>query len=73
MNVIGKSIPFYLGFTLQFSDTCWVCAFDPAIDRLHFHREGFEPVVIVPVGHIANDCPRGEKKRKAMEEIVEEV
>ena len=53
--------------------TCWVCAFDPAIVRQHFHREGFEPVVIVPVGHIAEDCPRGEKKRKAMEEIVEEV
>lgn len=46
---------------------------DPAIVRQHFHREGFEPVVIVPVGHIADDCPRGEKKRKAMEEIVEEV
>ena len=53
--------------------TCWVCAFDPAIVRQHFHREGFEPVVIVPVGHVAADCPRGEKKRKAMEEIVEEV
>ena len=53
--------------------TCWVCAFDPAIVNQHFHREGFEPVVIVPVGHIAEDCPRGEKKRKAMEEIVEEV
>ncbi len=53
--------------------TCWVCAFDPAIVRQHFHREGYEPVVIVPVGHIAEDCPRGEKKRKAMEEIVEEV
>ena len=53
--------------------TCWVCAFDPAIVNQHFHREGFEPVVIVPVGHIADDCPRGEKKRKAMEEIVEEV
>ena len=53
--------------------TCWVCAFDPAIVRQHFHREGFEPVVIVPVGHVAADCPRGEKKRKAREEIVEEV
>lgn len=46
---------------------------DPAIVRQHFHREGFEPVVIVPLGHIAEDCPRGEKKRKAMEEIVEKV
>lgn len=53
--------------------TCWVCAFDPAIVRQHFHRDGFEPVVIVPIGHIADDCPRSEKKRKAIEEIVEEV
>ncbi len=53
--------------------TCWVCAFDPAIVRQHFHREGFEPVVIVPIGHIADDCPCNEKKRKTLEEIVEEV
>lgn len=53
--------------------TCWVCAFDPAIVNQHFHRDDFEPVVIVPVGHIAEDCPRGEKKRKAMEDIVEKV
>lgn len=53
--------------------TCWVCAFDPAIVRHHFYREGFEPVVIVPLGHIAEDCPRNEKKRKALAEIIEEV
>ena len=52
--------------------TCWVCAFDPAKVQEHFHREGCEPVVIVPVGHIAEDCPRGEKKRKEMSEILEE-
>lgn len=63
----------YLAATERGLGTCWVCAFDPAIVNQHFHREGFEPVVIVPVGHIAEDCPRGEKKRKAMEEIVEEV
>ncbi len=28
---------------------------------------------IIPVGHIAEDCPRAEKKRKAIEEIVEEI
>lgn len=53
--------------------TCWVCAFDPAVVRRYFPREGFEPVVIVPMGHIAADCPRGEKKRKGMREIVEEI
>ena len=53
--------------------TCWVCAFDPAIVNQHFHREGCEPVVIVPIGHIAEDCPHGEKKRKSLEEICGEV
>ena len=53
--------------------TCWVCAFDPAIVNQHFHREGCEPVVIVPIGHIAEDCPHGEKKRKSLAEICEEV
>lgn len=53
--------------------TCWVCAFDPAKMQQHFPREGYEAVVIVPMGHIAEDCPRGEKKRKDLAEIVEEV
>ena len=52
--------------------TCWVCAFDPAKVEEHFHREGYEPVVIVPIGHIAEDCPHGEKKRKEISEIFEE-
>ncbi len=53
--------------------SCWVCAFDPAVVRRYFHRKGFDPVVIVPIGHIAEDCPRAEKKRKDLQEIVEEV
>ncbi len=53
--------------------TCWVCAFDPTIVDKYFHHEGYEPVVIIPIGHIAEDCPCGEKKRKAMSEIVEEL
>lgn len=52
--------------------TCWVCNYDPRIlaDELP-QAEDWEAVVIVPVGHIADDCPRKEKQRKAMDEIVE--
>lgn len=53
--------------------TCWVCNYDvDAVSRL-FPVEGYEAVAIIPLGHIAPDCPHGEKKRKAMSEIVEEV
>lgn len=53
--------------------TCWVCNFDTdAMSRL-FPSADFETVAIIPVGHIADDCPRAEKKRKAIEEIVEEI
>lgn len=38
-----------------------------------FAREGYEAVVVIPVGHIAEDCPRAEKKRKEMSEITEEI
>ena len=37
------------------------------------HLHHFEAMAIIPVGHIAEDCPRTEKKRKAIEEIVEEI
>lgn len=51
--------------------TCWVCNFD--VDKMHelFHYDDYEPVVIIPIGHIAPDCPRPEKKRKSLTEIVE--
>lgn len=53
--------------------TCWVCNYDvDAVSRL-FPVEGYEAVAVIPLGHIAPDCPHGEKKRKAMSEIVEEV
>lgn len=38
-----------------------------------FPSADFESVAIIPIGHIAEDCPRAEKKRKALEEIVEEI
>lgn len=53
--------------------TCWVCNFDTDIMSRLFPSADFETVAIIPIGHIAEDCPRAEKKRKAIEEIVEEV
>lgn len=55
--------------------TCWVCNYNYDTDKMQqfFPREGFEAVVIIPLGHIAEDCPHAEKKRKEMNEIVEEI
>ena len=53
--------------------TCWVCNYDTAKMQQFFPREGYEAVVIIPVGHIAEDCPCAEKKRKEMSEITEEI
>lgn len=38
-----------------------------------FPSADFEAVAIIPIGHIAEDCPRAEKKRKDIAEIVEEI
>lgn len=53
--------------------TCWVCNYDTDKMAQLFPRDGYEAVVIVPVGHTAPDYPRNEKKRKPLEEIMEEV
>ena len=53
--------------------TCWVCNYDTDKMQQLFPREGYEAVVIIPIGHIAEDCPHAEKKRKDMSEIVEEI
>lgn len=53
--------------------TCWVCAYDSSMLKELFPKEGFEAVVIIPIGHIADDCPRNEKNRKEMKEIMEEI
>ena len=53
--------------------TCWVCNYDTDKMQQFFPRESFEAVVIIPLGHIAEDCPHAEKKRKEMNEIVEEI
>lgn len=53
--------------------TCWVCNFDAAKAKEMFSDDNFEVVAIIPLGHIAEDCPRGEKKRKHLDEIVERI
>lgn len=53
--------------------SCWVCNFNVAETKRLFPADGFEPVAIVPIGHIAPDCPRPEKKRKETGEISEEI
>lgn len=53
--------------------TCWVCAYASNKMKKLFPRDGFEAVVIIPIGHIADDCLRNEKNRKEMKEIMEEV
>ena len=52
--------------------TCWVCAFTPEVLASAIPQpEGWEAVAIMPVGHIADDCPRKATERKVMEDIVE--
>lgn len=53
--------------------TCWVCNYDTNVMSELFPSDEYETVAIIPIGHIAEDCPRAEKKRKAMNEIVEEI
>lgn len=53
--------------------TCWVCAYDSNKMKELFPREGYEAVVIIPLGHMAEDCPHNPKNRKAMNEIIEEI
>ena len=53
--------------------TCWVCNYDvEAVKRL-FPVEGFEAVAIIPLGHIAEDCPNPGKKRKGLDEIWQKL
>ena len=52
--------------------TCWICNFDvKRLEALFPQPDNLIPVAIVPIGHIAQDCPVKEKSRKSMEQIVE--
>jgi nitroreductase len=54
--------------------TCWICNFDPAQLNEDFPVESnLVPVALIPVGHIAADCPENPKKRKSLDEITETI
>lgn len=53
--------------------TCWVCNFNPQLLAELFPTPGYEAVAIVPLGHIAPDCPHAAKSRKELSEIAEEI
>ncbi len=53
--------------------TCWVCNYHPDLVEQLFPYEGFEAVAIIPIGHIATDCPNPEKSRKELIEIWESI
>ena len=53
--------------------TCWVCNYDVAKMKEYFPVEDFEAVAIIPIGHIADDCPRAEPKRKDLSDIFCEI
>ena len=53
--------------------TCWVCNFDVELTRKLFADGPMEPVAIIPIGHIAQDCPATGKKRKPAIEIIKRV
>lgn len=51
--------------------TCWVCNFDSKMVHEDFKLgDSEEACVLIPLGHIAHDCPQKEKQRKGLEEIV---
>ena len=53
--------------------TCWVANYDTALLNQLFGDADHEAVAIVPMGHIAADCPYAPKKRKEMNLIVKEL
>lgn len=53
--------------------TCWVCNFDTNVMGELFPSDEYEAVAIIPLGHVAADCPQPEKKRKTTNEITEEI
>lgn len=73
-----RTAPLYI-VCMKNNSECWTRRYD---DKQHgdidvmsrlFPSADFEAVAIIPVGHIADDCPHTEKKRKDIAEIVEEI
>ena len=53
--------------------SCWVCNYDPDLMRSLFPLPDHEAVVILPVGHIAPDCPQKAKDRLPLAEQVDRL
>lgn len=53
--------------------SCWVCNYDPDLMRSLFPLPDHEAVVILPVGHIAPDCPQKAKERLPLAEQVDRL
>ena len=53
--------------------SCWVCNYDPDLMRSLFPLPDHEAVVILPVGHIAPDCPQKAKDRLPLAELTERL
>jgi len=54
--------------------TCWICNYNPELlVKLFPQTDEFEPVAIIPIGHIAEDCPRKQKDRKPLGDIMETI
>ena len=73
-----KSAPLYI-ICMREVDSNWIRKednkqhgdIDVAKLKETFPYTGFEPVAIISIGHIADDCPTNEKKRKTLEEITD--
>ena len=60
-----------LAATEQGLGTCWVCNFDAALCKEILNLpQNEEPAVLIPIGHLAEDCTPAPKKRKDINEIV---
>lgn len=53
--------------------SCWVCNYDPDLMRSLFPLPDHEAVVILPVGHIAPDCPQKAKDRLLLTELTDRL
>ncbi len=52
--------------------SCWICNFDVELLTRSFPMQSkYIPVAIIPIGHIAVDCPIRKQSRKAKEEIFQ--
>jgi len=51
--------------------SCWICNYDTnKFSELFTLPQGTEPVALIPIGYIADDCPRKDKSRKDKSEII---